>query len=257
MAGSILRPKNILTVLVINGFERTTSQILVGPGPFYYSIGGTQAPWAPPPPVPTPMDMVMKKFSLSKYIFLFPFLWYAVLPFHVRIQCSESVTLKFCDVDGHLSQTMQKIATRMGLHFITSRKKVYVCGPFDLLHQFRMDLRAEIFVTAQCSNITPVIFQSVQTTMAIPKKTPQLFNAPQEIIYSSVTLRSDGNPPEQQMTMHAGIKLIVHLCPHIWILLIDSEFMSPHLNLTNFRQIYNHLHVYVSNSTPWSTHSSF
>ena len=84
--------------------------------------------------------------------------------------CSESVTLKFCDVDGHLSQTMQKIATRMGLHFITSRKEVYVCGPFDLLHQFRMDLRAEIFVTAQCSNITPVIFQSVQTTMAIPKK---------------------------------------------------------------------------------------
>ena len=142
--------------------------------------------------------------SATQIHFFLVSIFNAPLRFDLHLQCSETATLQFCDVDDHLSQTMQKIATRMGLHFITRRREVRVCGPFDLVQQFRMDLRAEIFITAQCSILTPVISgssQSVQTPMATPRKAQQiLIDAHQDMKSSSELLRADEIPLQQQNT---------------------------------------------------------
>ena len=117
-------------------------------------------------------------------------------------QCSELVTIQFGDVDGHLSQIMQKIAGRMGLPVTVRRKEVCVSGPFDLVQQFRMDLRAEVFLNAQCSSYTSVTTASSQPpqyTQPPPKKAVQFSaDGPQGTRSRSFTMMTTEPPPEQQ-----------------------------------------------------------
>ena len=158
-------------------------------------------------------------------------------------QCSELVTLQFGDIDGHLSQTMQKIAGRMGLHFTIQRKEVCISGPFDLVQQFRMDLRAEVFLTAQCSSFTSVMSaasQSVPSVLATSKKAPQIpFSAPRETTTGSMNSKINEIPSEVQNNTDAGmyrfemllcvLECITYTQPltYIWIIFSLFSYSLP------------------------------
>ena len=91
---------------------------------------------------------------------------------------------------------MQKIASRMGLHCTIQRKDIRISGPFDLIQQFRMDLRAEIFLTAQCSSYISV------TQQPALKKAPHI--SFEGSTSSSVISKINEIPSEQQNKEEIG-----------------------------------------------------